>query len=92
MATILIPTPLRKYTGNLSKVEVAGGTVLDSFQALVESYPELAKYLLDSEGKISQRIYLYLDQHTEPIANPSEIKLDVDSVLNIVPSIKDESR
>lgn len=88
MATILIPTPLRKFTNNLSKIEVCGGTVADSLQQLTASYPDLARFLVDEGGTISQRVHIFMDNEGEPIREIAETTISHKAVLNIVPAIK----
>lgn len=47
MATVLIPTPLRKFTGNQPKVTIPGNVIAEIITNMVDQYPEMQKYLLD---------------------------------------------
>ena len=50
--TILIPTPLRAFTGQKSTVEVDAANVKDALARLTEAHPELKQHLFGSEGKL----------------------------------------
>ena len=88
MATILIPTPLRKFTNNLSKIEVCGGTVADSLNQLINCYPDLTHFLLDENGILNDRMHVFINDEETPIRNGSDATIPKEAVLNIVPAIK----
>ena len=50
MATVRIPTVLRKHTDGQAKVEAAGGTVAEVFDSLIAEHPGLGDQLLDDDG------------------------------------------
>jgi len=47
MATVIIPTPLRKFTNNASRVSVNATTVKELVNDLSLNFPELKKHLQD---------------------------------------------
>ena len=59
MITIRIPTPLRAYTEGKAKVNVSGAKVQEALDALMSTYPQLSKHLLDSEGRLRSFINIY---------------------------------
>ena len=61
MATVLIPTSLRKFTENVSRTEIDGRTIGNLLDNLSRKYPDLKKYLYAAEGQISNFIKIYLD-------------------------------
>ncbi|NND95085.1 MAG: molybdopterin synthase sulfur carrier subunit [Flavobacteriales bacterium] len=86
MAYINIPTPLRKFTNDNSKVEFQGATVIEALQSLSNSYPSLAPYLLDGE-KIKPFIKLFKgDTDIQSLDNEQTAVQDGD-VLSIIPAI-----
>jgi len=52
MATVIIPTPLRKFTNNTAKLIINAGNVQDVVNDLSLNFPELKRHLLDENGKI----------------------------------------
>ena len=47
MATVLMPTPLRRLTGGQAKVEIEGQDIGTLIQAIDAQYPGVADKLLD---------------------------------------------
>ena len=46
MATVIIPTPLRKFTNQTAKIQVEAGTVGEIIDRITLDFPELKKHLL----------------------------------------------
>lgn len=61
MATVLIPTPLRRLTANHSKVEVAGATVAELLANLEATYPGIGERLLDGDGQVKRFINIFVN-------------------------------
>jgi len=87
MATIIIPTPLRKYTDQNRRFETPKNTLSDAIQQLVETYPEVRQNLLDEQGNIRSYIKLYIgDQEVSPGENGS-LELSEETEISIIPAI-----
>ena len=41
MATVIIPTPLRKFTNNTARLQVGAGTIQDTVRELTQNFPDL---------------------------------------------------
>jgi molybdopterin converting factor small subunit len=87
MATILIPTPLRKFVGNESKIQAEGSTVLEALQLLTAQYPELQKQLLDDSGNIRSFLRIFKGNADIRSLQKEQTTLEFDAVLSIVPAI-----
>ena len=87
MATIIIPTPLRKFTNNTAKLPIGSGTVADSLRELTTNFPALKKHLLDENGKIRSFVNIFVGD--QDIRDLQEEKTEVkeDTVLSIIPAI-----
>ena len=59
--TILIPTPLRAFTGQKSTVEVDAANVKDALAKLTEAHPELKQHLFGAEGKLRSFVNVYVN-------------------------------
>lgn len=62
MATVLVPTPLRRYTGGQPKVSVEADDISGLIQALDASYPGVAEKLLDGSGQIKRFINVFVNE------------------------------
>jgi adenylyltransferase/sulfurtransferase len=87
MATVIIPTPLRKFTNNTAKLEVKAGTIQDTVKELTLNFPDLKKHLLDENGQIRSYVNIFLGN--DDIRNLQQEKTSVkeDSVVSIIPAI-----
>lgn len=87
MATVIIPTPLRKFTGNTSKVVVQGATVLEAIQGVSAQYPDLEKQLFDDGGQLRSFLRIFKgDTDIRALAAEATAVSD-ESVISIVPAI-----
>jgi molybdopterin converting factor small subunit len=57
---ILIPAPMRGFTGNKSRVPVEGGaTVVDVLATLAAEHPGIGPRIFESEGRLRRFINVY---------------------------------
>lgn len=87
MATIIIPTPLRKFTNNISKLEVQAGTITKTVDELALNFPDLKKHLLDDNGQIRSFVNIFLGNDDIRNLQQGETAVKPDSVISIVPAI-----
>lgn len=59
---VLIPSPLRSYTQNLSQVESSGTTLAELLDNLDKSYPGIKFRMIDEQEAIRQHIRIYVDR------------------------------
>lgn len=87
MAKIIIPTPLRKFTENLSSFESEGETVGGSLSQLVSAYPGLKKHLLNPEGKLLGFVNVFVGDEDIRVLDQGATEVNKDTVISIVPAI-----
>ncbi len=87
MATIIIPTPLRKFTGWNRTFETDRETLSEALDHLVSTYPELQKNLLDENGKVRSFIKIYIGDNEAIPDESKSLKLDRQTEISIVPAI-----
>src|SRR5580692_6407126 len=87
MAKILIPTPLRQFTGKQDAVSAAGATVAEVLNALTAEYPDLRKQIFTGEGKVRSFVNVYLnDEDIRYLGKDATPVQDADTI-SLVPSI-----
>ncbi len=87
MPKILIPTPLRQFTGQQNAVEVAGATVGEALGALTTQYGDLRRHLYTEEGKLRSFVNVYVNDEDIRYLGKDATPVHADDVISIVPSI-----
>jgi len=87
MPKVLIPTPLRQFTGKQDTVSVPGATVGEALGALTARYPDLRKQIFTDEGKVRSFVNVYLnDEDIRYLGKDATALLEGDTI-SLVPSI-----
>jgi sulfur-carrier protein adenylyltransferase/sulfurtransferase len=84
---VLIPTPLRAFTGQKDAVEVDGGTVAEALASLTGSYADLRKHLYADDGKLRHFVNIYVNDDDIRYLERDATKLKDGDVISIVPSV-----
>jgi molybdopterin converting factor small subunit len=76
--TVLIPSPLRSYTGNRSQVTAAGATVAELLGDLDHRYPGIRFRMIDEQDAIRQHIKIFVNREQvkcidAPVAGTDEV-------------------
>jgi sulfur-carrier protein adenylyltransferase/sulfurtransferase len=87
MATVIIPTPLRKFTNNTARLQVRPGTIQDTVQELTVNFPELKKHLLDEQGKIRSYVNIFVGNDDIRDLQQERTAVQEGAVVSIVPAI-----
>src|SRR5208283_4275948 len=84
---VLIPTPLRPYTGKQASVDVAASTVGQMLSELISQFPDLRKHLFSDDGKLRRFVNVYVnDEDIRYLDHENTLVKDNDTV-SIVPSV-----
>jgi molybdopterin synthase sulfur carrier subunit len=62
MATVLIPSPLRRLTGGQARVEIAASTVGELLHRLDAQHPGVRSYLFDDAGALRAYVTVFVNQ------------------------------
>lgn len=85
--TVYIPTPYRKFTNNLARVEVPEGDVLALVRELEARYPGLRERILGPDGTIYRHLNIYVnDQPVEDLQGIQTRLQDGDQVA-VIPAM-----
>lgn len=87
MATIIIPTPLRKFTNQQSKIVTSGNTIKESITELTTSFPDLKKNLLDENGNIRKYVNIFAGDEDIRNLQQENTLLAENTVVSIIPAI-----
>jgi molybdopterin/thiamine biosynthesis adenylyltransferase/rhodanese-related sulfurtransferase/molybdopterin converting factor small subunit len=87
MAKVLIPTPLRQFTGKQDSVNIGGGTVGEVLAALTAQYPDLRKQIFNDEGKLRSFVNVYLNDEDIRYLNKDASPAKDGDTISLVPSI-----
>jgi len=87
MATVIIPTPLRKFTNNTAKVRIAATTIQDVVNELTKNFPDLKKHLLDDSGKIRSYVNIFVGDNDIRNLELEKTEVRDETVISVVPAI-----
>ena len=87
MATIIIPTPLRKFTNQKTRLEVDGSNVKEAIEELAVNFPDLKKHLIDENGQLRTFVNIFVGDNDIRDLQKGETKVSADSVVSIIPAI-----
>ena len=85
--TVLIPTPLRQYTGKRDSVEVEAQTVAEALAKLTAEYGDMRRHLFTEDGKLRNFVNVYLGDEDIRFLQKDQTPLNDKDVISIVPSI-----
>jgi adenylyltransferase/sulfurtransferase len=84
---ILIPTPLRPYTGQQDTVEADGATVGEVLASLTTRYSDLRRHLYSEDGKLRSFVNVYVNDDDIRYLDREATPLKAGDVVSIVPSV-----
>src|SRR5438045_3139301 len=92
MPKILIPTPLRQYTGKQDTVQVKGATVGEALTDLTTQHNDLRRNLYNDAGQLRSFVNVYLNDEDIRYLSKEATPLEAGDTISIVPSIAGGSR
>ena len=84
---ILVPTPLRPFTGQQAVVTVEGSTVRELLLALTTTHPELRPHLFGAEGTLRSFVNIYVNDEDIRQLKREETPIVSSDTVSIVPSV-----
>lgn len=87
MATVHIPTPLRKYTQGKETVDVSGATVSEVLQNLEAACPGIRERICDDSGKLRRFVNVFVADEDIRHLDQLETKVRDNDAISIIPAI-----
>jgi sulfur-carrier protein adenylyltransferase/sulfurtransferase len=87
MAKILIPTPLRQFTGKQDAVTAPGCTVREVLDALTAQHPDLRKQIFTDDGKLRSFVNVYVNDEDIRYLSKDATPTAEGDTISLVPSI-----
>ncbi|MFT3825108.1 MAG: MoaD/ThiS family protein [Chitinophagaceae bacterium] len=87
MATVIIPTPLRRFTNNTAKLQIDAKNIDETVNELTVNFPELKKHLLDDKGQIRSFVNIFVGDDDIRDLQEGQTSVKNDTVISIVPAI-----
>jgi molybdopterin converting factor small subunit len=87
MITIFIPTPLRRFAAEQSKVNVRANTVAEAIRSLTSIHPSLTPYIYDEADLIRKHVRIYLGEDDIREKDGITTPLKEGDELSIIPAI-----
>jgi molybdopterin synthase sulfur carrier subunit len=90
--TVLIPTPLRRFTGGEGKVVVAGSSIAEVLDALDASHPGIGERLRDDSGNIRRFVNVFVNGQNIRDGHGVDTRLSAGDEVGIIPAMAGGAR
>ena len=87
MATIIIPTPLRKFTDNTTRVNTSATKLSDVILELTTRFPDLKRHLVSPDGRLTSFINVFVDNDDIRNLDREQTEVKDSTIISIVPAI-----
>ena len=87
MATVRIPTPLRKLTGGYGEVQIAADNIVTLIDTLEATYPGIKERLCDETGQLRRFINIYVNNEDIRFQKGIDTAIASGDDISIVPAI-----
>ena len=87
MATVFVPTPLRRLTGGQSKVVAPGGDIGAVLESVNAQYPGFDEKLIDEDGNVKRFINVFVNNDEIRSLQGMQTPVSDDDRVSIVPAM-----
>ena len=87
MATIRIPTPMRRYTNGERLVTVAAATLAAAVDELDRRFPGLRERLVDADGRLHHFVNVFVDEEDVRLLQGLATPLGDRTEVSIIPAM-----
>ncbi len=87
MATVKLPTILRKFTANEARVSASGATLCDVLGDLEMRYPGITKNVVADDGGRHRFVNVYVNDEDVRYLGSLETEVKDDDTVSILPAV-----
>lgn len=87
MATVRIPTPMRRFTKGERVTTVSAGTLAGAIAELGGRYPGLAERLIDGSGQLHDFVNVFINNQDVRLLEGLATRLDEGAEISIIPAM-----
>ncbi len=87
MATVRIPSPLRKLTGDQRVVQASGATLVELVEDLERQFPGIRARLMDGDGNVLSFVNIFVDDEDVRFLQGLRTVLRADAQVAIIPAM-----
>jgi len=87
MATVIVPTPLRKYTNNAARLNISGNNIENVMKELSLNFPDIRKHLLEENGRIRSFVNVFVGDDDIRDLQLEQTEVKENTIISIVPAI-----
>lgn len=84
---VTIPTPLRRFTAEDSRIDVQADTIADILDELDQKYPGLKDRLCEDTGELRRFFNIYVDGEDVRFLDDLKTKVPAGAEVSIIPAI-----
>ena len=92
MATVRVPAPLRRLTGEQRAVEANGRTLQEVVRDLERQFPGFAARVLDNNGKVLSFVNIFVDNEDVRFLNGLDTPVSEETEVAIIPAMAGGTR
>jgi molybdopterin converting factor small subunit len=85
--TVLIPTPLQKFTDNKATLECEGSNIMELIDSLESICPGIKKSLCDDQGQPRRFLNFYVNSEDIRFLKGTNTELNDGDEVSIVPAV-----
>ncbi len=85
--TVLVPTPLQKFTNNQATIECDGKNIDQLIEALEDNFPGIKSRICDESGKPRKFLNLYVNSEDIRFLQYTDTTLNDGDEVSIVPAV-----
>ncbi len=87
MATVFVPTPLRRLTNGQSKIQASAGNVAELLDVLEQDYPGMRARLVDETGEVKRFINLFVNGEDFRTLQGADTPIQPGDEVSIIPAM-----
>lgn len=87
MATIRIPTPLRKFTEGKDEVAISGANVRELLDNLEGAHPGIGERIRDDKGEVRRFVNIFVRDEDIRFLDGLDTKISDGDEISIIPAI-----